>query len=125
MPFDLEVLTSPGKAQRYLFVKGLSLEEHDDLQAQMAERWGCDKGCLGRNRVLRLAGFWHMKDRSRPFMVSVAPGAKTASWTRDEVLLHMPVTPPVKTETKREPPHKNECERHWTGVRDRQNRRIR
>jgi len=57
----LIVESSPGKFHRYLFIAGLTAEQHAQVMAQMVANYGSDPNAADLSRVLRLPGFMHMK----------------------------------------------------------------
>ena len=59
------VESSPGKFHRYLLVVGMPLDDFEPAQQVMVDHFGSDPSAKDRARVLRLPGFWHMKDPSR------------------------------------------------------------
>lgn len=81
---SIEVESSAGKFQRYLLSDELSLDDHDTLQTAMAVAFGSDQGASGVHRVLRLPGFFHLKDRANPFMVRIV-SATGRRYSREEL----------------------------------------
>ena len=103
-PIPLEphvvVESSPGKHHRYLFVDGLSLDEHTAVQETLVTRFGSDPNAKDLSRVLRLPGFWHRK--GKPHMVRSADESHQQPYTREAILAAFP---PVK----RKPAPQNEA----------------
>ncbi len=63
---SLVTLTSVGKFHRIWVTEGLTPEQHQAVMRRMVQDYGCDKGASDLVRVLRLPGFYHMKDRDQP-----------------------------------------------------------
>ena len=78
----IEVQSSPGKAHRYLLVEGLPLAEFEAAQQIMVDHFGSDPAAKDRARVLRLPGFYHVKDPSQPHLVRLIheSGAQHLAW---------------------------------------------
>ena len=72
----MTVLSSPGKFQRYWLAARLSPDLQQALQSRLVADFGCDPGARDLVRVLRLPGFYHMKNPEDPHLVEMieAPG---------------------------------------------------
>ena len=73
-PLDchIEVESSPGKFHRYLIIdqaEAPAFEPWREVMNRMVVDFGSDPNACDPSRVLRLPGFYHQKDPSRPFMV--------------------------------------------------------
>lgn len=90
----IEVQSSPGKVHRYLLVDGLPLEEFEAAQQVMVDHFGSDPAAKDRARVLRLPGFYHVKDPSQPHLVRLIheSGAQHLAW--EELRALLPATTP-------------------------------
>jgi hypothetical protein len=62
---------APNFHEYWLLKHGNNWPLFDRVMAVMIEKYGCDKSGGGRNRVLRLPGFYHCKDRENPYAVHV------------------------------------------------------
>lgn len=72
LPPLLQVETSPGKMHSYWPVSGdLAFDEHRGIEDVLAERYGHDPAARDLTRVMRLPGFWHMKNPARPHPVRI------------------------------------------------------
>ncbi len=71
-PFPLEphlvVESSPGRHHVYWLVEGLPVDQFAPLQKSLARRYQGDPVVSDACRVMRLPGFYHRKDPSRPVM---------------------------------------------------------
>ena len=76
------VRTSGRKFHRYILVRGAPLEEFETYQQVMVDHYGSDPAAKDRARVMRLPGFWHVKDRENPQMVRMVyeSGAGLVEW---------------------------------------------
>ncbi len=75
-PLDphIEVESSPGKFHRYWNIdetEAPAFEEWREVMHRMVVDFGSDPNACDPARVLRLPGFYHQKDPSRPFMVHI------------------------------------------------------
>jgi hypothetical protein len=75
-PLDahIEVESSPGKFHRYWLIDQATAPESDawrEVMNRMVVDFGSDPNACDPSRVLRLPGFFHQKDPSRPFMVRI------------------------------------------------------
>ena len=80
----LVVESSPGKYHRYLFVDGLTWDEHRSVQEVLVERFGSDPNAKDLSRVLRLPGFFHRKDT--PHLVRIVQQSHLRPYRREAVL---------------------------------------
>lgn len=61
--------TSPGKHHAYwLITSGFPVSEFSRYQKALARRFNGDVAISNPSRVMRIPGFFHMKDRNNPFM---------------------------------------------------------
>ncbi len=58
--------SSPGRYQAFWRTKNVSLGEFTPLQKALIKKFDADPSCKDLGRVMRLAGFWHLK--REPFM---------------------------------------------------------
>lgn len=65
------VESSPGKRHAYWLVEGLPLESFGPVQKAIAAFCKSDPSVSDTSRVMRLPGFYHMKDPTTPFMVRI------------------------------------------------------
>lgn len=88
LPPHAVVETSPGRAQRYWRVTGMTREQHATVMAAMVGRWGSDPNAKDIARVLRLPGTLHQKHE--PFTVRMTarfePGWDAPVFTAAQVL---------------------------------------
>ena len=86
----IEVQSSPGKAHRYLLVEGLPLAEFEAAQQIMVDHFGSDPAAKDRARVLRLPGFWHVKDPRHPHLVRLVQASEAPPLTWEELKARLP-----------------------------------
>jgi len=65
----LSVESSPGKCHNYILVEGLPIDLFGPAQERLVVDYGSDPAAKDLPRVLRLPGFYHMKDPTRPHLV--------------------------------------------------------
>jgi hypothetical protein len=66
------VESSPGHYQAYWLVDGLAREQFEGVQRCIAKTFGGADSIIDLCRVMRVPGFWHQKDPTRPFQVRIA-----------------------------------------------------
>jgi hypothetical protein len=76
--------TSPGKVQKLFLVKGMSFDQHRQVQEVLIAKYGSDKGVKDLARVLRIPGFYHNK--GEPFMVRIIHESGREPYTAEEML---------------------------------------
>jgi hypothetical protein len=66
------VESSPGKFHVYWLVdRDFPAEKFSAVQTALAQKFGTDPAVKDLARVMRLPGFYHMKNREKPFMVRI------------------------------------------------------
>jgi len=65
------VESSPRKFHRYILVEGISIDEFRMAQEAVVVRHGSDPNAKDPARVLRLAGFYHLKNPDQPWRVRI------------------------------------------------------
>ena len=81
----IEVESSPGKYHRYLLADGGDdWQGFDQVMLSMVREYGSDPNAKDRSRVMRLPGFYHLKDPKRPHLVRVVheSGALPLAWNK-------------------------------------------
>ena len=63
--------TSPGKQQIIILTDTTDFTAYDGVIERMVKDHGCDPGAKGLTRVVRLPGFYHLKDPRNPHMVEI------------------------------------------------------
>lgn len=92
----LIVESSPGHAHEYLIIEpNTAIERGDSIMQTMVDRFGSCPGAKDRARVLRLAGFYHLKNPARPHLVHIIHESGRPPYTLDQVA---EVIPPAKTQ---------------------------
>src|SRR5918996_302389 len=66
------VESSPKHYQAYWLVDGLAREQFEGVQRRIAKTFGDADSIIDLCRVMRVPGFWHQKDPTRPFQVRIA-----------------------------------------------------
>lgn len=65
------VQSSPGKHHRYTLTDTTNLDEFDAVEQRLVDDYGSDPNAKDITRVLRLPGFFHMKDPENPHLVTI------------------------------------------------------
>lgn len=108
-PLPLEpnfvIETSSGKRHEYLLIEGAPMEgrEWEAVQMRIVDDYGSDWNARDRCRVLRLAGFYHMKDPANPHLVRILyeSGAQPYAW--EDVVTALPPADTRDPEAPKEP----------------------
>lgn len=90
LPPHIVVESSPGKCHRYWLVDGLTIEQFRGVMECMARVHGSDPNAKDPARVLRLPGFFHLKDVSRPHCVRIVEASETLPYSADDILRAFP-----------------------------------
>lgn len=84
LPIEPHIIieSSPGKHHRYVLVQGAPLDEFEPVQQCLVDSYGSDPNAKDRRRVLRLAGFHHLKNPAQPHLVRIVAdsGAAPLDW---------------------------------------------
>jgi hypothetical protein len=86
---SIVVRTSPGKFQRYWIADRLKPDLHQAIMRRLATNFGADPGTRDLVRVLRLPGFFHVKDPATPHRVELIE-ATGQVYTADEIRAAFP-----------------------------------
>ncbi len=78
------IQTSPGRFHAYWIVEGIACDEFTSIQEQLALQFGGDSKVVDRSRVMRLPGFFHLKDAPYQSMIFSESGQQP--YTRDQFL---------------------------------------
>ena len=94
LPPHLVVQTSPGKFHRYWFTDGgeRALGQFADVMRTMVDQYGSDPNAQDLSRVLRLPGFFHLKDSANPFLVSVIETSQVRPYSWEQITAAIPPT---------------------------------
>jgi len=84
------VESSPGKYHVYWLVDGLSREDFAGVMARLVRDWGSDPNAKDLARVLRLPGFWHLKDPAQPFQVRIVTLEESLPYSAAAILQAFP-----------------------------------
>lgn len=87
------VVQSRNGEHAYWNTDDVPLETFLAAQTRLIRRWNTDKSVKDLPRVMRVPGFWHMKNPAEPFMVRVVSGdGRLYAW--DVLFPPEPVAPP-------------------------------
>lgn len=103
----LEVETSPGKFHRYWLIEPATAPDWDDWSAvmeQLVKNYGSDPNAKDITRVLRLPGFFHMKNPEAPFMVHIVHLGEHPAFTWQEIAEAFPPIAKEKPQQAALPP---------------------
>ena len=90
--------SSPGKFHRYVLVRDGVLDEFEPVQDRLVVDYGSDPNAKDRSRVLRLPGFYHMKDPKTPHLVRIVSTSVEEPHAWDELKERFPpVVRPERT----------------------------
>lgn len=79
IPPSLKIQSSAGKFHYYFFTHTTDKEEANAVQQRLVDEYGCDPNAKDLSRVLRLAGFSHVKDKQQLVKIdSILPAVEDA-----------------------------------------------
>lgn len=99
LPLDPHIVieTSPGKQHEYLLLEHTEDgDTWDEVMQTVVEQYGSDPNAKDRSRVLRLAGFFHLKNFTQPHMVSIIKENNVHPYSLAEVANCFPPVVKVK-----------------------------
>ena len=82
--------SSPGKFHRYVLVRDGVLDEFEPVQRRLVDDYGSDPNAKDRSRVLRLPGFYHMKNLDAPHLVRLIEVSEEAPLLWADAKAHFP-----------------------------------
>ncbi len=65
------------------------LEKFKATQKSLAQSFACDVAMVNLDRVVRIPGTWHLKDKTKPFQVGLSLG-EDSLWTAKQLMSHAP-----------------------------------
>ncbi len=95
------VASKHGPHSYWLTIPGQPLERFTEVQVTLAAFYGTDPSVKDLPRVMRLAGFHHMKDQASPFLVRISQADTGARYTFEEILAAHPVLAATPRRTSR------------------------
>ena len=103
LPPVWQVESSPGKRHVYWSVDGVDLEAFKPLQDRIIRALGSDPNPKDLPRVMRVPGFYHMKDPAAPSMVRLIDADARVPYAVAEIERAFPPTEPKPRATARAP----------------------
>jgi len=70
----------------YWVIKDGSIDKFVPIQKTLAQKFNSDPMITDLSRVMRIPGFYHMKDPKRPFLVRVIGWGRKNRFTQDELI---------------------------------------
>jgi len=97
---QIEVQTSPGKHHRYIRCTDVPVDAHRGLQRRLVVDYGSDSNAVDISRVLRVPGFYNMKNPDAPFLVSITHTTHAQPYTYEVLSRQIPpvIDPPVSAD---------------------------
>lgn len=77
----------------YWVIKGGSISKFVPIQKALAQKFGSDPKITDLSRVMRIPGFYHMKNPKRPFLVRVIQWGRKNPFTQDELINKLALKP--------------------------------
>ncbi|OGQ50779.1 MAG: hypothetical protein A3J24_01525 [Deltaproteobacteria bacterium RIFCSPLOWO2_02_FULL_53_8] len=85
------IQTSPGKRHEYLLIEPTEdFDTWDRIMSQMVATYGSDPNAKDRARVLRLAGFYHLKNPLKPHLVRIISEDGGLPYPLEHIARHIP-----------------------------------
>ena len=110
------VETSAGKFHRYWLTREskAALDDYEGVMRTMVEQFGSDPNARDLARVLRLPGFFHLKDVGNPFLVSIVEASHAQPYTWEQITAVIPPSPaPAPESTKPQGAQGSFGKEHW------------
>ena len=70
----------------YWVVKGAAVDRFVPIQKALARKFGSDPMITNLTRVMRMPGFYHMKNPRKPYLVRVVQWGRKKPFTQDELI---------------------------------------
>lgn len=77
----------------YWTIQGASISKFVPIQHALARKFDSDPMITNLSRVMRLPGFYHMKNASKPFLVRVIHWGRKKRFTQEELITTLQLTP--------------------------------
>jgi putative DNA primase/helicase len=90
LPPHVIIETSPGRYHACWRVKGLGLEEFEDIQLAIAKQFDGDPQVALLTHIERLPGFFHRKDPANPFRSRIIDFNEVPAYTAEEIRKQFP-----------------------------------
>jgi hypothetical protein len=110
------VETSAGKFHRYWLTREskAALDDYEGVMRTMVEQFGSDPNARDLARVLRLPGFFHLKDVGNTFLVSIVEASHAQPYTWEQITAVIPPSPaPAPESTKPQGAQGSFGKEHW------------
>ena len=80
----MSVESSPGNRHHYILVDGLPIDLFGPAQQRLVDDYGSDPSAKDLPRILRLPGFYHLKDPAKPHLVRLIheSGRQPTPWAK-------------------------------------------
>lgn len=88
----------------YWVLQGGSISKFVPIQKALAQKFSSDPVITNLSRVMRVPGFYHMKNPESPFMVRIKQWGRKKSFTQKELVRSLALKP-VFTARSRQKPH--------------------
>jgi len=90
LPPHITVETSPGKKHEYLLLQPtVDYKLWDTAMLGMVQQMGSDPNAKDRSRVLRVPGFFHLKNPERPHLVKIIHKSSAEPYSLQEIAQHI------------------------------------
>lgn len=83
---DAMIIESNNGYHIYWAIKGGSISKFVPIQKALAQKFGSDPKITDLSRVMRIPGFYHMKNPKKPFLVRVIQWGRKNPFTQDELI---------------------------------------
>ncbi|WP_373228918.1 DNA-primase RepB domain-containing protein [Cohnella sp.] len=77
----------------YWVIQGGSISKFVPIQKALAQKFGSDPKITNLSRVMRIPGFYHMKNPDRPFLVRVRQLGRKKPFTQEELINKLALNP--------------------------------
>ncbi len=93
------LVESKKSVHAYWLAKEASIENYTKIVKGLIKHFGGDESCKDISRVLRVPGFYHMKDRNTPKLVEITHTAPNLAYTDEQMMGAYPFLDEIKKYT--------------------------
>lgn len=84
VPPSVVIESSPGRYQAFWRCSHIAVSEFTQIQKALIAKFDADKACKDLGRVMRLAGFWHLK--KEPHLVRIIHKGSAFKYTKEKLI---------------------------------------
>lgn len=98
---DTMIIETKNGYHIYWVLQGGSINNFVPIQKALAQKFGSDPMITNLSRVMRLPGFYHMKNPESPFMVRVRQWGRKKPFTQQELIRSLALKPLITAKSRK------------------------